>query len=332
MGAGTTTIVQDTANTGIFVLDSGSDQSAIRRLNFSGTGTTNYAIQIGVAGPVSDCVVEDCAFGGTWYSNVQLVYAINSTRIVGNILGGGTHAIEVGPNSGTPMITNNTGAGTISAVHINQCVGGGYIVEGNYFDGGQYAFLYTCNASAPDLDLYFVGNHIEDYTVSAMKFVSAAGGPFVNLIVVGNEFANAVGTTGPTIATDTTGSGIWLERLTIVGNVFVDNTTGVAPISLYRTQVAVISGNTFAINGTAGIVIDSSCANCTIDYASNAGLAYSTDSQAYKYANLTAPANAGLWARGWVSDGSTATFGNVVTGGGSYNGPVYCEGTNWRVG
>ena len=36
--------------------------------------------------------------------------------------------------------------------------------------------------------------------------------------------------------------------------------------------------------------------------------------------------------RGMVTDSNTTTFAAVVAGGGSNVVPVYCDGTNWRVG
>ena len=37
-------------------------------------------------------------------------------------------------------------------------------------------------------------------------------------------------------------------------------------------------------------------------------------------------------AKSIVTDSTTNTFNAVVTGGGSYTIPVFCDGTNWRVG
>ena len=36
--------------------------------------------------------------------------------------------------------------------------------------------------------------------------------------------------------------------------------------------------------------------------------------------------------RTFVSDASSTTFASVVTGGGANTGPIYCDGTNWRIG
>ena len=52
-------------------------------------------------------------------------------------------------------------------------------------------------------------------------------------------------------------------------------------------------------------------------------------------ANLTAAAAAGAGARDFVSDSTvvgSGNFGATVVGGGSYNVPVYTDGTNWYIG
>lgn len=52
----------------------------------------------------------------------------------------------------------------------------------------------------------------------------------------------------------------------------------------------------------------------------------------YTVATLPAAAIAGVGARAFVTDSSVTTFGSVVAGGGATKIPVYCDGTNWRIG
>jgi hypothetical protein len=40
--------------------------------------------------------------------------------------------------------------------------------------------------------------------------------------------------------------------------------------------------------------------------------------------------NAGV--RSFVSDATATTFASIVAGGGSNTVPIYCDGTNWRIG
>ncbi|HZC17381.1 MAG TPA: hypothetical protein VE309_11530 [Caulobacteraceae bacterium] len=45
------------------------------------------------------------------------------------------------------------------------------------------------------------------------------------------------------------------------------------------------------------------------------------------------PASPGLaGARRFVTDATATTFASVAAGGGTSKVPVYCDGTNWRIG
>ena len=50
------------------------------------------------------------------------------------------------------------------------------------------------------------------------------------------------------------------------------------------------------------------------------------------YSQLSSASQAGIGTRAFITDGSTATFGATVTGGGANIVPVYSDGTNWKVG
>jgi len=50
------------------------------------------------------------------------------------------------------------------------------------------------------------------------------------------------------------------------------------------------------------------------------------------YSQLPTATNAGAGTRAFITDGSTATFGATVVGGGANIVPVYSDGTNWKVG
>jgi hypothetical protein len=49
-------------------------------------------------------------------------------------------------------------------------------------------------------------------------------------------------------------------------------------------------------------------------------------------ADLLSPATAGAGARAFATDATGTTFGSVPVGGGSNGVPVYCDGTDWRIG
>lgn len=53
---------------------------------------------------------------------------------------------------------------------------------------------------------------------------------------------------------------------------------------------------------------------------------------AQSVAQLSDPAAAGANARGFVTDASSATFNDIVTGGGTHRVPVFSTGLDWRVG
>lgn len=50
------------------------------------------------------------------------------------------------------------------------------------------------------------------------------------------------------------------------------------------------------------------------------------------YSQLPTATQAGAGTRAFITDGSTATFGATVTGGGANIVPIYSDGTNWKVG
>lgn len=53
---------------------------------------------------------------------------------------------------------------------------------------------------------------------------------------------------------------------------------------------------------------------------------------AVPYASLPQASTALAGARATCSNSATTTFYAVVNGGGSYTVPVFCDGTDWRVG
>lgn len=52
----------------------------------------------------------------------------------------------------------------------------------------------------------------------------------------------------------------------------------------------------------------------------------------YTVAALPTPSSALTNVRAFVSDSNATTFAAVVAGGGANGVPVYCDGTNWRIG
>lgn len=54
--------------------------------------------------------------------------------------------------------------------------------------------------------------------------------------------------------------------------------------------------------------------------------------QVFTVATLPAAGTVGTGARSFVTDANATTFASIVAGGGSNQVPVYCDGTNWRIG
>lgn len=52
----------------------------------------------------------------------------------------------------------------------------------------------------------------------------------------------------------------------------------------------------------------------------------------YTAAALPSPAASFPYYRAFVSDANATTFASIVAGGGANKVPVYCDGTNWRIG
>lgn len=54
--------------------------------------------------------------------------------------------------------------------------------------------------------------------------------------------------------------------------------------------------------------------------------------QTYAVATLPTPSMTLRNVRAFVSDANATTFASVVAAGGANGVPVYCDGTNWRIG
>jgi hypothetical protein len=52
----------------------------------------------------------------------------------------------------------------------------------------------------------------------------------------------------------------------------------------------------------------------------------------YTVATLPGAAYSGIGARSFVTDALAPVFGSTVVAGGAVKTPVYCDGTNWKVG
>lgn len=84
-----------------------------------------------------------------------------------------------------------------------------------------------------------------------------------------------------------------------------------------------------------GSVITSSVLTWTSDGVDVIGRLYASTyvrTEPLTVATLPVAATVGAGARAFVSDANATTFASIVAGGGANNIPVYCDGTNWRIG
>ncbi len=61
-------------------------------------------------------------------------------------------------------------------------------------------------------------------------------------------------------------------------------------------------------------------------------VAQTVQTTATTYSQLPTATAAGAGTRAFITDGSTATFGATVAGGGANIVPIYSNGTDWKVG
>jgi hypothetical protein len=52
----------------------------------------------------------------------------------------------------------------------------------------------------------------------------------------------------------------------------------------------------------------------------------------FTVATLPSPTTINVGVRAFVSDATATTFNSIVVGGGSNKLPIFCDGTNWRIG
>lgn len=354
MGLGVTTIAQSSSSTNVFTITA-TNPVWIHGLNIQGGGTsgTGAGIQLGTSSTANSAsIIEDCEISNC-YVGIYGPYVVNGPTISNNTIGGNQYGIIIGQSyvlngsynysllGGTSTIEGNILNNVVSILQTNS---NGNLIIGNYIDGGHYAFqlndpLHPMTTMTGYLDTWIVGNHIEDFSVSALLFTppSASGvaQQYANIVIVGNEFANGASTTGPQLATSTSSvNGVWLQRFVITGNVFQDN-SGQHAISLYYAEFSTITGNAFGLLGAvAGVYIDSSCNNVICDPTSNSfgfGSVFITDNQAHTVANLQGASSA-KGARTYVTDATSTTFASIVAGGGGNTVPIFSDGSNWRIG
>ena len=134
--------------------------------------------------------------------------------------------------------------------------------------------------------------------------------------------------------TDDTPNNVYAEVRSLV---YLNGTTDYIKVGLYIYGVGAttVSGadNTFfeahlvpSTSGTPGITTQAT-GEALVITADNVPITPPTT-----VSSLPTAAAALKGARSFVTDANATTFASVVAGSGSNNVPVYCDGTNWRIG
>lgn len=119
---------------------------------------------------------------------------------------------------------------------------------------------------------------------------------------------------------------------TTYGAILAHDTTGNL---LSNPNLNIINGVLTMANATTSKITSSVAANLQLDAVVAVQSNKPHQFPVYTVATLPSPASAYTYCRAFVSDANatmTAGIGAVVAGGGANKVPVYCDGTNWRIG
>jgi len=340
MGAGVTAITQSSSTAGCFNI-TGAAACWIHGLNIEGGGTggSGSGIALGTSSVLhTSTLIENCEVAGwaTSINGVNIAYCVFQNNTIGGNFGVVLDS-PTNPNNGSNKLIGNT----LNCVNTcaKQVGASGTQMVGNYFAGGLFLFQLSPPAALGGaVDLWFVGNHLEDYGTSAIMLnAPATSGQYANIVIVGNEFANngSIPSSGPAIATSHTSTpGVWLQRVIITGNAFADG-VGLHAVDLFYAEFCTITGNAFGLHGAvSGVNIDSTCNNVEVSSDGNSfgfGTVFVTDSQTRTVATLQT-ASAFTGKRTYVTDATSTTFLSIVAGGGTNKVPVFSNGPNWLIG
>ena len=285
---------------------------------------TQFLVGAAAANTINNFVIFNCTFGCT------------HSIVVGGYNNAGTVQVTAGGSfaGSAAMILNCTPVGTTNGIF---CLApNGVLIFGCEFVNAGYAI--NCqfqNSTASMSDIWIEGNHIEGSGTGLLLDCATNavtnGNKFNNITITGNEF----GMGGYGIQCNSTVS--WcLATVAVVGNVFVNCPSGCAVLT--GIFGGVVTGNLFQTNGgVANLSIGASCRYVTGAAMPNNGYIGGnnyTDSQSHNVGDLQGPAGL-LGSRSYVTDATqslTAGIGAIVAGSGGNTVPVFCDGTNWRIG
>ena len=274
-----------------------------------------------------------------------------------NIAGAAGNVTISAPASGTALtVTQFAGAIGLAVTAAaadaarTEIAGNGNVVGTSGFaliqDSSSVARLFNRANAAMD----FSTNATTRMTIAAAGNVTiAAPSSGVHLSYTGTaatnlQFASATGSTTGAIFGDfvNTGGNLRVGVETSVGAVLVSGSAAYASVITTQTATSLVLGTnsgsrvTIASAGNVTINAPSSGVALTVTAFSGANaasfLSGPTRMQSTVVASLLAAATAGAGARAQVTDATVTTFASIVAGGGANGVPVYCDGTNWRIG
>lgn len=97
-------------------------------------------------------------------------------------------------------------------------------------------------------------------------------------------------------------------------------------------NLTIVNGVLDMKNATTSRVVGSASFKLQLDAAGVVEAQKPLQMPVYTVATLPSPASAYTYCRAFVSDANATTFNSVVAGGGANRVPVFCDGTNWRIG
>jgi len=233
-----------------------------------------------------------------------VLYIANNTSVLTAVGSGGTATSLVNGSSNVVVAANSNitmgVAGNANVFTINGL--------GNTTIGG------TLNLGTPALSTGVLG--LFSSSAAATTFISPSGIGSSNTTIVLPPNAGSNGSFLRTDGANTTGWATTFGNGT--SNVSIPAVNGNVTITAVGNTTMTITGTGANIAGTANVT--------------GALVAPTVRTTSGTFSALPAAATAGAGARGFITDGNTATFNSQVTSGGSNAVPVFSDGTNWKVG
>ena len=120
-----------------------------------------------------------------------------------------------------------------------------------------------------------------------------------------------------------------IAGLTTYGAIFSHDGSG---NFLDNPNLTIVNGVLTLANATTSKIVSATAQNLQLDAPVIVQSNKPVQLPVYTVATLPSPASAYTYCKAFVSDATATTFASIVAGGGANKVPVYCDGTNWRIG